>query len=141
MKKNLHSRNKRKGAVLVEAAAATLFLVLPLLLGIIQFGLFYGASNGLTQVAREGARYAAVYGLRSDGTPASDKFIRDHMQEVGRQSNVVVDSANITISPARNLRSQYTPVVVTVTYDMNQKRIMPFFNPGTVSRTTTSMLE
>ncbi|HEX8551107.1 MAG TPA: TadE family protein [Abditibacteriaceae bacterium] len=65
----------RRGAVLVEAAAATLFLLIPLLVGIIQFGLFYSATNALSQATREGGRYAAVYGLtgtKNPDTPPSE---------------------------------------------------------------------
>lgn len=125
----------------MEAAAVTLFVVIPLLLGIIQFALFYGASNSLTQVTREGARYAAVYGLRNDGAEGDDAYIKDRMLAVARAANLKMTAADITIEPARPARTQYTPINIAVQYNLDQKRIIPVYSPGVLTRRATTMLE
>ena len=139
--KRANARNpRRRGSVLIETAAAVLFLLVPLFLGIVQFGIYYGATNVLSQVSREGGRYAAVYGLTQP-----DNFIKDYMIQVGSQGNVPITRANITILPAAASRVKFTPLTVTVSYNLGAnlasggKRIIPLFNPGTVSRSYTVM--
>ena len=141
---------RRGGAVLVEAAAATLFLLIPLLIGIIQFGLFYSSTNALSQATREGGRYAAVYGLATTdnaaipGNETSDEYIKDRIIQAGNSGNIVIARSDITIMPPRTGRAQYQPITVTVGYDLNKKRIVRFFNffsPGVVTRTSVSMAE
>lgn len=132
---------RRRGAVLIEAAAACIFLLLPLVLGIIQFGIFYGTSNSLSQVSREGGRYAAVYALTKP-----DSFIKDRMIETAALGKIALTPSDITISPAAtgaplNGRTRYTPIVVTVNYDLNNKRIIRLFSPGIITRTSTTMIE
>lgn len=139
--KRASARNpRRRGSVLIETAAAVLFLLVPLLLGIIQFGMYYGATNVLSQVSREGGRYAAVYGITQN-----DNFIKDYMIQVGSQGNVTLRRNDITILPAPGTRTKYSPLTVTVSYNLGDslanggKRIIPLFNPGTVSRSYTVM--
>lgn len=143
------SRNsRRRGSVLVEASATVLCLLVPLVLGIIQFGIYYGATNVLSQVSREGGRYAAVYGTSTTMTPAQvDDKIKDYMVQVGLNGNVNINKSDITILPAYASRARYSPVTVTVSYNLGAsfanggKRIIPIFNPGVVSRSYTSMSE
>lgn len=131
---------RRRGSVLLEAAVACCFLLLPLVLGIIQFGRFYNASNVLSQVSREGSRFAAVYGL--DPTK-DDNYIKDHMIVAGANSDLTIAREDISISPARAARVQYQPITVTVQYNLNNKRIkgIGFWNAGIATRSSVSMLE
>ena len=133
---------RRRGSVLLEAAVACAFLLLPLVLGIIQFGLFYNASNVLSQVSREGSRFAAVYGMSTDLTK-DDNYIKDHMIATGASSDLIIAREDITISPARASRVQYQPITVTVQYNLNNKRIkgINFWNAGVATRSSVSMLE
>ena len=138
---------RRGGAVLVEAAAATCFLLIPLLVGIIQFGLFYSATNALSQATRQGGRYAAVFGLpgKTDevsvaGDESSDDYIKDRIIEVGQNGNIVIAREDITISPQRSGRTQYQPITVTVRYNLNLKSIL-LFKPGYATRTSVTMAE
>lgn len=60
------------GASLVEMAMITPFLVL-LLLGIIEFGWFFGQFNEIRHAARDGARFAAVSTPDLDGDADFDE--------------------------------------------------------------------
>ncbi len=56
-----HSVSKRRGGqTLVETALVISAILLPLTVAILQFGIVLNATNTLTQLAREGGRYAAV---------------------------------------------------------------------------------
>jgi Flp pilus assembly protein TadG len=145
------NRSRRaSGSVLVEAAVAVVFLLLPLTLGIMQFGVFYNASNAVSQIAREGGRIAAVYGNAADNpaTPAnegSDAFLQDRIKDVfdSTSLNPLKNSSDfeVTIEPAdRAARTQFSQVKVTVKYNLNEKAFL-FFRPGFVTRTSYSMLE
>jgi len=137
---------RRRGSVLIETAAAVLVLLVPLLLGVIQFGMYYGATNVLSQVSREGGRYAAVYGLTQN-----DNFIKDYMIQVASQGNVIINRADIDIAtPTGSPRQKYSMLNVTVRYNLGApinaggKRLIPLpalFNPGTVTRTYTVMAQ
>jgi len=140
--------SRRRGSILLEAVFAVLFLLVPLVLGIIQFGIYYGATNVLSQVSREGGRYAAVYGTSTAMTGAQvDDFIKTYMVQVGQNGNVTISKSNITISPAYAARARYSPITVTVSYNLGAplasggKRLIPLFNPGTVTRSYTAMSE
>lgn len=61
-----------RGASLVEMAMITPFLVL-LLLGIIEFGWFFGQFNEIRHAARDGARFAAVSTPDIDGDSDFDE--------------------------------------------------------------------
>lgn len=135
---NGRGRARRRGAILIEAALVTIAIVIPLLVGIIQFGIYYTATNGLTSAAREGARYAAVYGMRPDLT---DTIIKQHVVDAGLAGNIILTTNDVTITPVKTARTQYTPVTVTVSYNLNAKKIMPLYTPGTITRVAQSMLE
>lgn len=136
---------RRRGSVLVETAAAVLFLLIPLMLGIIQFGLFYNASNVLSQISREGGRYIAVNWKATGGDAAAIAY----MKQVGQEGNVTIKTSDVTISPAPASRVQYGKLVVKVTYDMGPslpaggKTLFPFIfgNSRVVSRTYTVMAQ
>lgn len=57
-----NANRKRRGAsVIVETAMCMTLVLLPLSLGTLQFGVILSSGNQIEQVAREGARYAAVH--------------------------------------------------------------------------------
>jgi Flp pilus assembly protein TadG len=56
----LKPKQKERGAVAVEMAIV-LPLLLLILIGTMEFGRVFNVQNSLTQAAREGARYAAIY--------------------------------------------------------------------------------
>lgn len=57
----LGNRRRRGASVIVETAMCMTFVLLPLTIGGLQFGVVLSTSNQLEQVSREGARYAAVH--------------------------------------------------------------------------------
>lgn len=136
-------RARNSGAVIIETAMIFVLVILPLTLAIIQFGLFYGAKNALGQISRDGSRYAAVYGLASN---VSDEAIIDHIKRMADNSaaNDLVRS-DITITPARASRGQYSLMTVTIRYDLNKKSFLGWagriFRPGVITRSATTMVE
>jgi Flp pilus assembly protein TadG len=145
------SRVGRRGSVLVEAAVSIAFLLLPLLVGIVQFGILYNATNSLSQIAREGGRFAAVWGRSADdpttpGNEGSDQYIRDRITSVQNQTNLKGLALTVNITPAdRASRQQYGEVTVTVGCDMSSLAFFPV--PGlkqrlqSVTRNSVVMLE
>jgi len=113
------STNKRLGSTLVEFA-----LVLPLLLlitfGLIQYGIYANTAVTLTNLSREGARYAATQ-------PNSDAGIKDRMEDVCPPSIRWVDiKDNITITTINNQpRVRPYLIQVQITFDMKNKAFMP----------------
>jgi len=119
-----HNTNtaRRRASTLVETA-----LVLPILLVlsmfIIQYGIFMNAAVSLTNLSREGARFAVVQ-------PEVDSTIKARMQQVCpatlRWSDV---QNNIVISPSEgsSLRVVGSRQLVTVqiNYNMGNKLFLP----------------
>ena len=122
MKRTTHSHNqsKRSGSTLIEMA-----LVLPVLLmlsmGLVQFGIYMNAAVTLTNLSREGARFAATQ-------PNSDAGIKARIQQVCPTTIQWADIQNrITISPAETSTLRVRPNLITVRieYDMRQKMFLP----------------
>jgi Flp pilus assembly protein TadG len=120
---------RRSGQTLVETALMLTFVLIPMTIGILQFGIIMNSTNSLTQIAREGARYAAVHGTEAN----SDAAIKDYIQAVAAGTSIRptdIPDANITISmlavngvtPAR--ASGY-PINVTIKYPMSRKVFIP----------------
>lgn len=122
---------RRSGQTIVETSLVLAFILLPLTLGLLQFGIILNAANTMTQIAREGGRYAAVHGQQDtfDGpatAPAAGKqaSLRYYLKTVADptgirwadiQNNIVVTPA----TPAARVSGQ--PVSVSVTYPMSKK--------------------
>lgn len=53
--------SRRGASVMVETALCMTLILLPLTLGILQFGVVLNASNQVEQISREGARFAAIH--------------------------------------------------------------------------------
>jgi len=144
--KNLtcNARGRRSGQALIEMALVISALIM-LTMGIIQYGIVYNATTSLTNITREGARYAAVKGLDSSVT---DDAIKARVVDISRTTPVTLTAANVTITPdkaGRTVAGDGTMVTVTVSYNMRPKLFLPTSFPG-LSRfssnytTTGSML-
>lgn len=72
------SRSER-GAVLVESAFV-LPIVLTMVFAIVEFGLFFSTSAGVTSTTREGARYASATFATASNKAAAADAIRDEVQ-------------------------------------------------------------
>lgn len=125
------SSARRGGQTLVETALVLTFIMLPLTLGLIQFGLILNASNTMTQIAREGGRYAAVHCQEDtfDGpetAPAAGKqaSLKNYLKSVTDPTGIKWDDIknNIIVEPdtaAERLSGK--PVTVSVTYPMSKR--------------------
>lgn len=148
-------QGRKSGSVIIEGVVAFIFLLLPLTLGIMQFGAFYSAGNAVSQVAREAGRLAAIYGNAADDpatttiNEGSDDYLQSRIREVFNatalpSSQMQPTDFTVTITPTnRAQRLQYSQISVFVRYNMDLKSfpLFKFFKPGFVTRTSYTMLE
>ncbi len=109
---------KRRGQAIIEMALITTALLF-LTLGLMQFALLANARITLTNLAREGARYAAM----TKG--ATDRQIEDAVIAAAAStplSDITRPEISVTPSPA-SARVPDGSVTVTVTYDLRKKLI------------------
>ncbi|HEX8463975.1 MAG TPA: TadE family protein [Abditibacterium sp.] len=131
----------KRGQTMVETALVMTFILLPLTLGLIQFGLVLNASNTMTQIAREAGRYAAVHcqeatfdstatvTLASGIAPAppatgAQASLRYYLWTVTTPTGIRWDDIrnNIVVDPAPgSARTSGQPISVTITYPMTRK--------------------
>lgn len=132
---------RRRGSVLMEAALVSIFVLLPLTLAIIQYGIVFNATNTLSQITREGGRAAAVFALKTSAEQPgvgmdADTYILSRMQVAAASTSLDFNDMNITISPAMNVaggtptRVKGQPITVTVSYDMKKKYFFPWLSGG-----------
>lgn len=143
--KNLtkHRRGGRRGSTLVEFA-----LILPILLTIsmvmVQYGIILNAMISLTNLTREGARYAAIHPPTNSTTLAA---IQDNMESKLPPGITLTDSdIQATCNPTTCTPS--SDVTVTVTYNMRRKMFLPttffkvkVFGSGTYTGKATMRVE
>ncbi len=126
--KTTTSRRPRRGQALIEMSLVVILLLF-LTLGLIQYGLLANARTALTNVAREGARYAALH-ARTGPPGQADKDIEDYVDSVARTTplgSIKKQQITITTPEGRNAGS---PINVAVSYNMRQKFIIPGTFPG-----------
>jgi Flp pilus assembly protein TadG len=131
---SLRRSMRRRGQALIEMALVVIVLLV-LTLGLIQYGLIANTKVTMANLAREGARYAAVHGTETNSDGPSDlsdpktTSIRDRVMEVASYTNLKdISDANILIEPAKTQADPRTSgelVTVTITYDMRTKFFMP----------------
>lgn len=110
-------RRKRRGQVMIELAIVLpVMFVLALL--IVQYSVLMNTAASVTNLSREGARYAAR-------APESDSAIKQQVRDAVPNGITITDD-DITISPASTAnRSQGLPITVSVSYDMSKKHFLP----------------
>ena len=124
-KSRWHSR--RRGQNLVEAALVMVFAFVPLLVGMLQFGVYLNTTNALWNLAREGARVASV---QSSGSTKANQNVIDTIKQ-RTPPNLDTQKMTITITPdTASSRTSKTQVTVTLAYDMSSKIFLPL--PGGV---------
>ena len=132
----LRSKARRRGQALIEMALVVIVLLF-LTLGLIQYGLLANAKITMANLAREGARYAAVngtdqsaYGFSTD--PGEN--IRKRVLFIASSTILSdMDDNNIKIEPEYN--SEDKPqrgelIHVTIKYPLGRKLILPSSFPG-----------
>ena len=128
---------RRRGQALLEMAFVVIVLLF-LTLGLIQYGLIANAKVTMANIAREGARYAAVKGTESTSDDPSTEegnsqegSIRDRVRNVAATTTLSdITDDNILISPPVGSRTRGDLVTVTITYDMKRKFILSSSFPG-----------
>lgn len=108
-------RSRRRGAALLEFALVAMLLLF-MVMGLIQFGVYLSTTNTLWNLSREGARYASI-------RPGNDDNIRNHVARVAPPS---INPAKLVvrIDPSGSTtRDTGTPIRVTLTYDMSEKLV------------------
>lgn len=133
---SLRRSMRRRGQALIEMALVVIVLMV-LTLGLIQYGLIANAKVTMANLAREGARYAAVNRtkLTSDdpgGTaPNFNDNIRGRVRQVASYTNLKdITDGDIEIEtvPVNKPVAQRQPgdlIKVTIKYDMSNKFILP----------------
>jgi Flp pilus assembly protein TadG len=134
-------REAHRGQATVELAMVFTVLVI-VLLGAVQGAVVYNASLAVTQAAYEGARFAAV------NPGYTESQIATHVRSVASPTISDGDGANlsVTIDPTTTPRAFGTPVKVMVSYNLQQKLVVPnpFFGiqfPTQLSGVRTAMSE
>ena len=127
-------RTRRRGSTLVETALCLIFVLLPLLLGGLQFGLVLTTTHALQQVSREAGRFAAVHygeptfdGSDSQGnTAGTDPSLKNYIRAVAEDNGIPWNDIKdkITVSPATGSRTSGQPITVTINYPMNKRSIL-----------------
>lgn len=128
---NLKSRKGDAGASLVEFALIAPFLIL-LLLGIIEFGYFFGEYNDVRHGAREGARLAAV-------NAGDNTFLHDETcQKMDLTTNVTV---KFTDGAAGAIGDTGSVEVVANPGSLSGLGLIELFLPNTLTSTVEFRLE
>ena len=152
---------RRRGSTLVEFALIAPLLLL-ISLGILQYGVITNATNTLTNIAREGARFAAINpgtgAAPNDGATGSNPAtgtIRAHVKNVCSSTTIrfsdIDDPGNPPLinitTPDTGGRIPGNRITVTITYPMSRKLFAPNkllgfrFFPDTYTSTATFVIE
>ncbi len=116
---------RRRGQALLEfALIAPIFVALAL--GVVQFGLLTQATEIVTNLTRDGARYAAFGPEKTDADIR--KFIIGQASQTPLRrgtDNTVNNDLSITIAPAEGSRNRGAQLTVTVTYNLRSRIFLP----------------
>lgn len=127
-------QRRRNGSTLVETALCLIFVLLPLLLGGLQFGLVLTTTHALQQISREAGRFAAVhYGEPTfdgsetqTGSGGSGPSLKNYLRTVAEDNDIPWNDIKnrITVSPAVGARASGQPITVTIQYPMVKRSIL-----------------
>lgn len=131
--------SRRRGQALVEMALVVTSLLF-LTLGLMQFALLANARISLTNLAREGARIAA---MRANVTGDPDGTIKQQVVNAAASTPLSdITKEQVDISPPFATRAVDTPVIVTVSYDLSKKLIpgVSFLSGGWSNATASAVM-
>ena len=134
------TRRSRRASVLVETALCLAFVLLPLTLGILQFGVIMSTANQVEQLTRDGGRWAAVHAQSTnfDSDENTSGSLKNYMKtQTAGLTTVKWSDLTITVTPSASSRAVGNPLVVTVTYPMTKKLFIGTQFPG-LSRWNTN---
>ncbi len=134
---------RRRGVAVVEAALCLIFVLLPVTMGGFQFALVFMTQHALQQIAREGARFAAVryseatfnsdenQGNAANASRSLKNVIRRQAAANGIDWNDINGtvspdglSGSIVVTPAPQARVSGQPITITVTYPMKRRAFL-----------------
>lgn len=116
---------RRRGQALLEfALIVPIFLLL--VLGVVQYGLLAQATETVTNLTRDGARFASLGAGQSD-TDIKNYIIRQASETPLRRGTgpTINDDFSIAITPARASRVKGAMVSVSVTYNLRSRIFLP----------------
>jgi len=142
-------KSARHGAVLVEFAVVSVFLLI-MLFGIIQYSIILTSLNTMQQLTREGARYYSVH--YADGQGVDNNETITYMQSVAKGSfisNSLISSSTVSFTavPSTGVIAVDQPIQVSFTYNMAQRTFFGGFVPGVktgtnnVTKSTVTLIE
>ena len=116
---------RRRGQALLEFALIVPLFV-ALVLGVVQYGLLAQATEIVTNLTRDGARFASIGATQNDADIKS-YIIRQAAETPLRRGtdNTVNDDFTISITPAEGSRSKGGQVTVRVTYNLRSRIFLP----------------
>jgi Flp pilus assembly protein TadG len=138
---NRHERRSQDGAAAVEFALLAPILIL-LVVGLLQYGMYFWAAQGGSNAAREAARRAAVGDLVSCTDFRS--YVADRIDSLGDDTTATVSRTYVN-GPGNTAAAVEVGDVVTVTvtfnsFDLNLP-IVPFPDNGRVSQQADARVE
>lgn len=120
MHRAINQKQGRRGQAIVEfALVLPLLLILSLL--IVQYGVIYRTAIGLTNLSREGARFAAT-------RPAADSDIKQRVKD-SMPANLKYSDTQVDVAPlqgdAMRTKSSGGQITVKISYNMSKKLFLP----------------
>ena len=125
--------HKRRGGQAVVEFAFVLPIFVALVLGVVQYGMLAQATEIVTNLTRDGARFAAIGAEQKDDDikkfileQANETVLRRPGETVDGAGNPKNDDFNIDITPvAEKERVKGSSVQVVVTYNLRRRIFLP----------------
>ncbi len=128
-KNRLSSSARRRGQAMVETGLVVVILLL-LSIGLFQYGMIYSSSLALNNLAREGARYAAVRSLSTTDNAALKNMLIDHLK--ARAAGTTINQSGInssSVAVERTTNAAGKEIRVRINYDLKKKSFAPALLP------------
>ncbi|HKY99439.1 MAG TPA: TadE family protein [Gemmatimonadaceae bacterium] len=140
-------RKNESGAAMVEFALVFTFLLLPLIIGIMEFGRANWIKSAVTSAAREGTRYAIVHGFDSGALISDTAAISTYINTRARISplNITTTYPDGNHNPGSRVQVQvsyaYTPVVRLFQASVGGRTVrIPFLTPRNITSTSRQII-
>jgi Flp pilus assembly protein TadG len=120
--------SRRQGSVVFMEFFLLAPVLLLMALSVIQYGLIVRATTLVTNISREGARFAAT------SEKKSDEEIKEYVEQITKDAGLIPQNAELggntlvlTISPTENTptRKVGEPITITVQYNMSPRIFLP----------------
>jgi len=115
---------KEQGQALVETALVFAFILIPVLFGIIQFGIIFNGQMTVTSAAREGARMAVVGKSNAQVKEHIINYVNNRPESL---FIVPINENNIKIIPARD-EERVDGGNIDITVTAETKVVVPVLN-------------